>query len=442
LFISNPQGEVYAIKAVPGFGWEPVPGITTTPGAPVTALLSGNTFTLFIADSNGQVFTTSGAPYQGWQPWSSVSQGSTKPGAPIAAVPWEDSFALFLSDPQGGIYAIKAIPGFGWEAVPGRNTKPGGSITAVPWNYGGEPSRILLVMADVNGEIFMTSGVPYQGWAPWTSVSQGTSTPGAPIKVGPDPAVILLFTLFLADPAGGVYTTSPAPPPTPTALHLVGISADNVPGNSIAQLGFNVVPPSGDPFRIYYSAVVSDASGSETEGPVSTNTNEVGVILADGHTYNIYVRASYAATNGVSSVAINFPSSAPSNNIVVTAPLPTLTPSVTATVGGFDDPTYGSNYEVLIKGSNFAKGEEVAVTVTWTIAGQQGGIFPLALLATDASDGSFSTTFTGSTPKGLCPIEVGFGQSQPEQNFQVSVTELSTQKVFSAKAGPFTCPPA
>ncbi len=93
----------------------------------------------------------------------------------------------------------------------------------------------------------------------------------------------------------------------------------------------------------------------------------------------VYVQAFYVATNGGSDAGLNFPPSAPSNTIVVTAPLPTLTPSVTATVAGFNDPAYGSNYEVLIRGSNFAKGEEVAVTVTWTIAGEEGGIFRSSL---------------------------------------------------------------
>ena len=45
-----------------------------------------------------------------WDPWASVSEGSSTPGAPVAAVPWGESFALFIADPGGGIYAIKAEP--------------------------------------------------------------------------------------------------------------------------------------------------------------------------------------------------------------------------------------------------------------------------------------------------------------------------------------------
>ena len=40
LFIADPGGGIYAIKAVPGFGWELVPGRSTTPGAHVTAVAS------------------------------------------------------------------------------------------------------------------------------------------------------------------------------------------------------------------------------------------------------------------------------------------------------------------------------------------------------------------------------------------------------------------
>jgi hypothetical protein len=163
LFISDPNGGIYAIKAEPGFGWELVPGRSTKPGAQITAVPSGNRFTLFMADVNGEIFTTSGIPYQGWDTWTSVSEGSSTPGAPVAAVPWEDSFALFISDPNGGIYAIRAVPGFGWELVPGRSTKPGAQVTAVPWTNTVSPERFILFMADVNGEIFMTSGIPYQG---------------------------------------------------------------------------------------------------------------------------------------------------------------------------------------------------------------------------------------------------------------------------------------
>ncbi len=187
LFLSDPNGGIYGIKAIPGYGWEEVPGRLSKPGASITALSNGEQFTLFMADANGEVVTTTGAPYQGWAPWTSVSQGSTLPGAPVAAVPWDGSYALFLSDPNGGIYGIKAIPGYGWEEVPGRFSKPGAPITALRWfdppisdpNFANIP--VLLLTTDVNGAIVATGGLPYQGWQPWTPVSDGTSIPGAAV---------------------------------------------------------------------------------------------------------------------------------------------------------------------------------------------------------------------------------------------------------------------
>jgi hypothetical protein len=209
LFLADPGGGIYAIKATPGFGWEAVPGLKSTPGAHVTALASQDGFRLFVADVHGEVYTTSGTPYQGWHPWTNVSEGSTAPGAPVAAVPWGDSFALFLADPGGGIYAIKATPGFGWEAVPGLKSTPGAHVTALvdwwfrlfvadvhgevyttsgPSSTGSQevnPERFLLFVVNVNGEICATSGTPYQGWHPWTSMSE-VSMPGAPVTAVPE----------------------------------------------------------------------------------------------------------------------------------------------------------------------------------------------------------------------------------------------------------------
>jgi len=56
------------------------------------------------------------------------------------------------------------------------------------------------------GGVYTTSGNADDGWRPWTSVSEGSSTPGAPITavvIGQD-----RVALFVADPNGGVYTTT------------------------------------------------------------------------------------------------------------------------------------------------------------------------------------------------------------------------------------------
>ena len=72
-----------------------------------------------------------------------------------------------------------------------------------------DPDRVALFLADPNGGvygIYATLDSASAGWALWTSVSEGRSTPGAPINAvvtGPN-----RVTLFLADPNGGVYTTT------------------------------------------------------------------------------------------------------------------------------------------------------------------------------------------------------------------------------------------
>jgi hypothetical protein len=279
LFISDPSGDIYAIKATPGYGWEVVPGRTTKPGAPITALLSGNIFTLFMADVTGEVFTTTGAPYQGWQPWTSVSQGSTIPGAPIAAVPWEDSFALFISDPGGGIYGIKATPGYGWEVVPGRTTKPGAPITALA-----SGDVFTLFMADINGEVCTTTGAPYQGWPqPWTPVSEGSTMPGAPITAIPWEGSV---ALFISNPSGEIWAINATP-----GYGWVPVAGDTTtPGAQVsAVLGQDLVSParfllfmtdtngevimtSGNPYQSW-DQWTSPAGGNNTPGaPITAVT--------------------------------------------------------------------------------------------------------------------------------------------------------------------------
>ena len=436
LFLSDPHGLVYAIKATPGFGWEAVPGLSTNPGAPITALLSADRFVLFAADVSGEIFTTSGAPYQGWAAWTSVSEGSSLPGAPVAAVPWGDSFALFIADPSGNVYAIKATPGYGWEAVPGRTTKPGGQITVVPWNNPVTPQRFLLFMADVNGQILFTSGVPYQGWDAWTSPSDGASTPGAPVTVTPSPAQETAFTLFIADPNGGVYTTSPAPPPTPTGLHLISIGPGLEAGQSLAWVGWNTVPAPGSVYKIDYLVPIHDVAGPNSAVAIAS-ANPWQLQLENGHSYNVSVQATYFDANiglGVSSAA--------SKPIVVTAlPVQPAEPSVTAAVVSIQTPQGGLNYGLSIKGSNLGIKKEVAVAVEWTITGGSlGELFQLGVFTTDSLLGSFSTTFTGNSPEGLCPIAVGAGQPQPAQHFTVIVTDLTAGTRASSNAVSFTCP--
>jgi hypothetical protein len=91
---------------------------------------------------------------------------------------------------------------FPWTTVSEGSSTPGGQVTAII----SVPNQVALFLADPAGGVYTTSGNANDGWRPWTNVSEGSSTPGAPIAVmltGPN-----RITLFLADPAGGIYTTS------------------------------------------------------------------------------------------------------------------------------------------------------------------------------------------------------------------------------------------
>ena len=104
LFISDPNGGVYTIKAVPGYGWTPVDlGRRSKPGGQVTAVPWGNRFALFMTDPSGQTYMTAGIPYQVWDNWTPVAQTINTAGAPVAAVPLGQDFVLFVADLNGEI---------------------------------------------------------------------------------------------------------------------------------------------------------------------------------------------------------------------------------------------------------------------------------------------------------------------------------------------------
>jgi Fibronectin type III domain len=420
LFIADPGGGVYAIKADPGFGWELVPGRSTKPGAQITAVPSGNRFTLFMADVNGEVFTTSGIPYQGWDPWTSVSEGSSTPGAPVAAVPWGQSFALFIADPGGGVYAIKAEPGFGWELVPGRSTKPGAQVTALPWYKPpkSDQERFLLFMADVNGTIYTTSGIPYQGWDPWTNVPEGSSTPGARVTAVPQGQ---RFALFIADPGGGVRNTSSSDPPaTPENLRVTSVTVQTI---DVSWSESNPVSIELDGFIVCITNIThGHGTNCLVHGPADRTASFTG--LQSGVEYEIQIDAFNA--NGYSI----------SNVINVTTPVVVVEASVEAEVVNID--VDGPNVGLSIRGANFQKGELIAVHVDWTV-GPETATYQLT--PTADSTGAFVTIFAGSTPFGFCPIDVAFGMPQPPQTFHVTAGGTTSNKTASTTAGPFTCPP-
>jgi N,N-dimethylformamidase beta subunit-like, C-terminal len=88
-----------------GLAWTSVSDGQSTPGAPVTAVLTGqDRITLFLANPNGGIYTTSGFGTN-WDGWGTVSEGRSTPGAPVTAVlTGQDRITLFLANPNGGIY--------------------------------------------------------------------------------------------------------------------------------------------------------------------------------------------------------------------------------------------------------------------------------------------------------------------------------------------------
>ena len=103
------------------------------------------------------------------------------------------------SDTAGGfLVTINQLP---WTRVSGGKSTPGAPVTAVAIGQ----DRVALFLADPNGGIYTTSGFG-TNWDQWTTVAEGRSTPGGHVT-----AVLTgqnRITLFLADPNGGVYTTS------------------------------------------------------------------------------------------------------------------------------------------------------------------------------------------------------------------------------------------
>ena len=198
--------------------WASVPGIRAAPGSPVTAVFYPSFpggIALFVANSDGEVFATAGRPDKGtWRDWKTVSQGSTTPGAPVTAVPWGERFAMFVADPGGGVYATGGTPptqnapeSWGsWGTVSQGSTTPGAPVTAVPWG-----ERFAVFVADPGGGVYATGGDPPGGFGPWANVSQGSTTPGAPVTAVTDPITGVPITLFVADPNGGIYTSSGDP---------------------------------------------------------------------------------------------------------------------------------------------------------------------------------------------------------------------------------------
>jgi len=313
LFLADPGGGVYTASGSLAGGWEggwtsvSLQSDRTTPGAPVTAVLGpAGIITLFMADLGGEVSTASGNRAQGWGPWSGVSQGITTPGAPVTAVLGPDGiYTLFMADLGGVVWTASGSPaqgwGDGWTSVSPRTgtTTPGAPVTAV---LAPDGLITLFMFSAVPGiGVCTASGNPVQGWGPWSSVSQGSTTPGARITAVLAPGGI--YTLFLADPHGGVYTAGGSPPEgwgdwAPVSLQ----TGTTTPGATVTA----VLAPNGTYtlFMADTDGVVRTASGNPAQGPggwgdgwtpvsPQTGTTTLGAtvtaVLAPDGTYTLFL---------------------------------------------------------------------------------------------------------------------------------------------------------
>ena len=320
LFLADPGGGVYTASGSLAGGWEggwtsvSLQSDRTTPGAPVTAVLGpAGIITLFMADLGGEVSTASGNRAQGWGPWSGVSQGITTPGAPVNAVLGPDGiYTLFMADLGGVVWTASGSPaqgwGDGWTSVSPRTgtTTPGAPVTAV---LAPDGLITLFMFSAVPGiGVCTASGNPVQGWGPWSSVSQGSTTPGARITAVLAPGGI--YTLFLADPHGGVYTAGGSPPEgwgdwAPVSLQ----TGTTTPGATVTA----VLAPNGTYtlFMADTDGVVRTASGNPAQGPEGwgdgwtpvspqTGTTTLGAtvtaVLAPDGTYTLFM---FSADPGV-----------------------------------------------------------------------------------------------------------------------------------------------
>lgn len=183
-------------------------------------------------------------------------------------------------------------------------------------------------------------------------------------------------------------------------------------------------------FEISWQAIGVPLGGESQTVPAGSNFAHV--TLDGGFTYELSV----VAVNSVGK-------SPPSNSFTVTIPLgspaPPQVPAGELSAAVAPLPRDASNTGLLIKGSNFAANETVAVVVAWTALATTGP-HVLAPVTTDSS-GSFEAWFTGDDPNqaGLCPVLVPPHEPQPAQHFFVCASGQTSKQTLSTTAGPFTC---
>ena len=186
---------------------------STAPGSPITVLPTSTAgqYSLFISDPNGYVYTAAGNTQIGWGDWTWVAQGQAAPGSPVTAVPLANAineYALFIASPTGEVMTTAGGVQSGWRAwtsVAEGSTTPGQLITAAPINA--ELDQYALFTTDPNGYTYWIAGDAKASWGDWTWIAEGQATPGSPITALPI-AGTDQFILFTTSNTGGVVATT------------------------------------------------------------------------------------------------------------------------------------------------------------------------------------------------------------------------------------------
>lgn len=172
-----------------------------------------------------------------------------------------------------------------------------------------------------------------------------------------------------------------------------------------------------------------NVAGSQSAG---ANSVTASLSLEAGYTYTLYVVAVNSAGE-----------SAPSNAITVTIP-----PLGTGPGGGggttasliLGTPIQNSATVLYIEGSNFGPNEAVEVSVLWQVLGESA-LYPIydngQPYQTDLA-GYFRLWWSPDV-NGFCPYQVGEGQPQPLQQFNVTAKGVNSQRTAS-KTTTLICP--
>jgi hypothetical protein len=168
-------------------------------------------YALFISDPNGYTYTTAGNSEIGWGDWTWVAQGQAAPGSPVTAVPLANAvneYALFIASPTGEVMTTAGGVQRGWRAwtsVAEGSTTPGQLITAAPINA--ELDQYALFTTDPNGYTYWIAGDAKASWGDWTWIAEGQASPNSPITALPI-AGTNQFILFTTSLNGEVITTT------------------------------------------------------------------------------------------------------------------------------------------------------------------------------------------------------------------------------------------